>query len=77
MASRSREGILLLCSALMRPHQESCIQHWSPQHRKACWSGSREATKMIRGLAYLCYEEKLRDLGGYSALRREGCGETS
>jgi len=34
VASSSREGILPLCSALVTPHPESCMQLWSHQHRK-------------------------------------------
>jgi len=34
MSSRKREGILPLCSAVVRPHLDSYIQLWSPQHRK-------------------------------------------
>jgi len=78
LASREREGILSLCSTLVRPHLgvlRPALEPPAQKRNRLVGAGPEEATAMIRGLEHLSHEERLRELGLFILEKRRLWGD--
>ncbi|KAJ7408907.1 hypothetical protein WISP_117892 [Willisornis vidua] len=74
-AGMLREVICTVCSALNRLHLEHCEQFWTPQYERDMPILERDqhrATKLIKELEHLSWEDRLREQGLFSLQKAQG-----
>ena len=78
VTNRTKDVILRLYLALVRPHLDYAVQFWSPYYRvdiNRLEAVQKRMTRLIEGVRNLTYEERLKRLNLHSLERRRLRGD--
>ena len=82
IVSRKHEVLVPLYKAFVRPHLEYCVQVWSPVAKHGNWGiimaiekCQMDFTRIIHGMGFLSYSERLQKLGLTTLLERRMRGD--